>query len=86
MAATTTLTLVDIHVEIVAGAFQTRLKTFAEPPGDGAGTVGRANGRLMLRVRQIVHDRQHGHRLLLTVRESVYVNAIVMSTFRILSG
>lgn len=55
-----TLTLVDVHVEIVARAFQTRLKTFAEPPGDRTGAVGRTDGRLLvLRVRQIVHDRQH---------------------------
>lgn len=61
--------MVDVHVEIVARAFQTRLKTFAEPSGDRAGAVSRTYGRLLiLRVRQIVHDRQHNYRLGVIVR------------------
>lgn len=50
----------SVHVEIVPGAFETRLETFAEPAGDGAGgTVGRTDGRLYVRRRVVRHGRHN---------------------------
>lgn len=38
--------VVDVHVEVVPSALQTRLETLAEPSGNGAGAVRGTYGRL----------------------------------------